>query len=48
MLDDNVTFSWVLLQIGTDIEDTKCSWLIVQALKRADESQKKVLKVIIL
>jgi len=38
--------SWtLLLQMGTDIEDTKCTWLIVQALQRADESQKKCLKV---
>lgn len=34
-----------MLQIGTDIEDTKCSWLIVQALKRANDSQKQILKV---
>uniref|UniRef100_A0ACD5U072 Uncharacterized protein n=1 Tax=Avena sativa TaxID=4498 RepID=A0ACD5U072_AVESA len=30
-------------KIGTDIEDYKCSWLVVQALDRADESQKSVL-----
>ncbi|XP_006654732.1 farnesyl pyrophosphate synthase-like [Oryza brachyantha] len=30
-------------KIGTDIEDYKCSWLVVQALERADESQKHVL-----
>uniref|UniRef100_A0A0E0L589 Farnesyl pyrophosphate synthase n=1 Tax=Oryza punctata TaxID=4537 RepID=A0A0E0L589_ORYPU len=30
-------------KIGTDIEDYKCSWLVVQALERADESQKNVL-----
>ncbi|KAG0583466.1 hypothetical protein KC19_3G138300 [Ceratodon purpureus] len=34
----------VIGKIGTDIEDTKCSWLIVQALKRANESQKQTLK----
>jgi farnesyl diphosphate synthase len=34
----------VIGKIGTDIEDTKCSWLIVQALKRADDIQKKLLK----
>ncbi|XP_024363271.1 farnesyl pyrophosphate synthase [Physcomitrium patens] len=34
----------VIGKIGTDIEDTKCSWLIVQALKRANESQKQLLK----
>jgi farnesyl diphosphate synthase len=32
-------------KIGTDIEDYKCSWLVVQALERADESQKSVLFV---
>lgn len=30
-------------KIGTDIEDSKCSWLIVQALKRANEDQKQSL-----
>lgn len=30
-------------KIGTDIEDSKCSWLIVQALKRANEDQKQCL-----
>uniref|UniRef100_A0A0E0JMT3 Farnesyl pyrophosphate synthase n=1 Tax=Oryza punctata TaxID=4537 RepID=A0A0E0JMT3_ORYPU len=30
-------------QIGSDIEDFKCSWLFVQALERADEKQKGVL-----
>ncbi|VAH21769.1 unnamed protein product [Triticum turgidum subsp. durum] len=29
-------------KIGTDIEDYKCSWLVVQALERADESQKSI------
>uniref|UniRef100_A0A804QMN9 Uncharacterized protein n=1 Tax=Zea mays TaxID=4577 RepID=A0A804QMN9_MAIZE len=32
-------------KIGTDIEDYKCSWLVVQALERADESQKRILFV---
>ncbi|BBN06613.1 farnesyl diphosphate synthase [Marchantia polymorpha subsp. ruderalis] len=31
-------------KIGTDIEDTKCSWLVVQALQRASEDQKNVIK----
>ncbi|KAJ1263890.1 hypothetical protein BS78_09G220800 [Paspalum vaginatum] len=30
-------------KIGTDIEDYKCSWLVVQALERADENQKCIL-----
>ncbi|TVT98932.1 hypothetical protein EJB05_55745 [Eragrostis curvula] len=30
-------------KIGTDIEDYKCSWLVVQALERADENQKSIL-----
>eukprot|EP00250_Pteridium_aquilinum_P014896 c22270_g1_i1 orf=476-1540(+) len=30
-------------KIGTDIEDSKCSWLIVQALKKANENQKQCL-----
>ncbi|EAZ13243.1 hypothetical protein OsJ_03166 [Oryza sativa Japonica Group] len=30
-------------KIGTDIEDYKCSWLVVQALERADENQKHIL-----
>nr|AXQ71069.1 farnesyl pyrophosphate synthase [Fritillaria cirrhosa] len=33
----------VIGKIGTDIEDFKCSWLIVQALERANEGQMKVL-----
>ena len=32
-------------KVGTDIEDTKCSWLLVQALHRVNEEQMKVLKV---
>nr|XP_010924112.1 farnesyl pyrophosphate synthase isoform X2 [Elaeis guineensis] len=30
-------------KIGTDIEDFKCSWLVVQAMAHANESQKKIL-----
>ncbi|CAO2178605.1 unnamed protein product [Urochloa humidicola] len=30
-------------KIGTDIENLKCSWLVVQALKRVDENQKSIL-----
>ncbi len=31
-------------QIGTDIQDNKCGWLVVQALLRADDKQKATLK----
>nr|ADV03080.1 farnesyl diphosphate synthase [Bacopa monnieri] len=30
-------------KIGTDIEDFKCSWLVVQALEHCNEEQKKIL-----
>uniref|UniRef100_A0A2N9EWP8 Farnesyl pyrophosphate synthase n=1 Tax=Fagus sylvatica TaxID=28930 RepID=A0A2N9EWP8_FAGSY len=30
-------------KIGTDIEDFKCSWLVVKALEHSNEEQKKVL-----
>lgn len=32
-------------QIGTDIEDFKCSWLVVQALERVNDEQRKILYV---
>ena len=38
--DPNVTG-----KIGTDIQDRKCSWLIVQALHNANENQRQVLHV---
>ncbi|XP_070566289.1 farnesyl pyrophosphate synthase-like [Ptychodera flava] len=31
-------------KIGTDIEDNKCSWLVVQALDKATPEQKEILK----
>ena len=30
--------------MGTDIQDNKCSWLVVQALSRATPAQRKVLE----
>ncbi|KAJ2721943.1 Farnesyl pyrophosphate synthetase [Coemansia sp. Benny D115] len=34
----------VIGKIGTDIEDNKCSWLVVQALDRVTPEQRKVLE----
>merc|ERR1719198_1690094 len=34
----------VIGKIGTDIQDNKCGWLVVQALKRASPEQKKILE----
>lgn len=34
----------VIGKIGTDIQDNKCSWLVVQALQRASPEQKELLK----
>uniref|UniRef100_A0ABM5F4Q8 Farnesyl pyrophosphate synthase n=1 Tax=Pogona vitticeps TaxID=103695 RepID=A0ABM5F4Q8_9SAUR len=31
-------------KIGTDIEDNKCSWLVVQCLKRASPEQRQILE----
>ena len=39
-----MTFKLVF-QIGTDIEDFKCSWLVVKALELGDEQQKTLLHV---
>ena len=32
---------------GTDIQDGKCSWLIVVALQRANREQRQILKVLL-
>lgn len=32
-------------QIGTDIQDFKCSWLVVKALEHCNDEQKKLLHV---
>lgn len=32
-------------KVGTDIEENKCSWLVVQALTRVTPEQKAVLQV---
>ena len=34
----------VIGKIGTDIQDSKCSWLVVQALDRATVAQRRVLE----
>jgi len=32
-------------KVGTDIEDGKCSWLVVLALQRANRDQRKLIEV---
>ena len=34
----------IAIQVGTDIQDKKCSWLVVQALKLATPEQRKVIE----
>lgn len=33
-------------KIGTDIQDNKCSWLVVQCLLRASPEQRQILQVL--
>lgn len=35
----------VIGKIGTDIQDRKCSWLVVQALKKATPAQRQILEI---
>ena len=35
----------VIGKVGTDIEDNKCSWLVVQALARCSDAQRNVFEV---
>jgi len=32
-------------KVGTDIEEKKCSWLVIQALRKSNEQQTLTLKV---
>ena len=41
---DNYADPKTLGKIGTDIQDNKCSWLVNQALKRANKEQRAVLE----
>lgn len=41
---DNYADPETLGKIGTDIQDNKCSWLVNQALKRANKEQRDVLE----
>ena len=35
----------VIGKVGTDIQDNKCSWLVVQALSKVSPEQRELLKV---
>ena len=37
-------YTEVIGKIGTDIKDNKCSWLVVQALKKCTPAQKKIIE----
>ena len=32
-------------KVGTDIEENKCSWLVIEAWKRANSDQRRLLQV---
>ena len=34
-------------KVGTDIEESKCGWLVIQALKKASAEQRELLEVVI-
>jgi len=34
----------IIGKVGTDIQGNKCTWLIVQALKRASDEQRAILE----
>merc|ERR1719232_42523 len=34
----------VIGKVGTDIQENKCSWLVVQALQKADSNQRKIIE----
>lgn len=38
----------VIGKIGTDIEDNKCSWLVVQAMTRCNEEERKIVEARVL
>jgi farnesyl diphosphate synthase len=35
----------VIGKVGTDIEDNKCSWLVVQAMTRCNDEQRKIVEL---
>ena len=41
---DGFSVPEIIGKIGTDIQDNKCSWLINEALKRANPRQRKILE----
>ena len=34
----------MLTKVGTDIQDNKCSWLVVQALDRVNKDERRILE----